>query len=39
MKQANELADVVLERLKSTEQSKYAECINNELASVTNMVS
>ena len=39
VKQAKELADVVLERLKSTAQSKYAECINNELASVTNMVS
>ncbi|MBD5301628.1 MAG: hypothetical protein HDS16_01300 [Bacteroides sp.] len=39
VKQAKELADVVLARLKSTEQSKYAECINNELASVSNMVS
>lgn len=39
VKQAKELADVILERLMSSEQSKYAECINNEFASVTNMVS
>lgn len=39
VKQAKELAEVVLERLKSSEQSKYAECINNELTAVSNMTS
>ncbi|MBD5584886.1 MAG: hypothetical protein HDQ88_07380 [Clostridia bacterium] len=39
VKQATDLADLVLERLKSTEQPRYAECINNELAAVSNMVS
>lgn len=39
IKQAKDLADVVLDNLKSTEQYRYAECINNELTSVADMVS
>lgn len=38
VKQAKDLADVVLGCLKSTNKSQYAECINNELTSVSNMV-
>lgn len=38
IKQAKDLADVVLANLKSTEQYKYAECINNELTSVSNLI-
>lgn len=39
VKQAEDLANLVLEHLQSTDQLKYAECINNELTSVSNMVS
>lgn len=36
--QAAELADVIIDRLKSNVRQRYIDCINNELSNIANLI-